>query len=338
MANTDIMRLDDDSTSAVVALETQPYHAPRMNMAQVIMAWLDAKSKRTNSEKTRRAYNDTVSQFRTVLQSAGLDLVSEPAIVATLAQGYAGRSVSEGKDVAPATFNQRLAILSSFYAYAMKHQAAGFTTNPLDLVERRPVSHKDAALPLDSFDVQTRLQAIDRTDVQGLRDYVLLSVLLVTGRRAGELANLRFGDIRFTGTGKKASVTWTRCKGGKIMHDELPAHTAGALLAYLHKVYGRALAGLDKHTPVWVSFSRHNQGQPITAQAIADICLERLGTSKVHATRHSFAVAMEQAGASLSDIGARLGHNDLKTTSDYLKRLHSAENAYAGRVETLFGI
>jgi len=47
---------------------------------------------------------------------------------------------------------------------------------------------------------------------------------------------------------------------------------------------------------------------------------------------------MERAGASLSDIGARLGHANLKTTSDYMVRLHSSENKYAGALEKMFGI
>src|ERR1700726_2576325 len=77
-----------------------PSRSQRMTIEQVIAAWLDAKSKRTDSGKTHRAYTDTINQFRAVLLAAGLDLDSEPAIVATLAQGYAGRSVSdEGKDV-----------------------------------------------------------------------------------------------------------------------------------------------------------------------------------------------------------------------------------------------
>lgn len=305
-----------------------------MTIEQTVAAWLSAKSDRTHSEKTARAYRDTIHEFRAMLQSAGLELDSEPAIVATLAQGYAGHTAHEGRVVSSATYNQRLAILSSFYLYAMRRNV--LQQNPLTLVDRRPIQQKEAAMPLDTQDVHTRVQAIDRADVQGARDYALLSVLLVTGRRSSELAGLRYGDIRFTG--KKAAVTWQHCKGGKVMHDELPAHTAKALLAYLHKVYGAALARLTPDTPVWVSVSRHNQGKAISTQAIADVCLERLGTSKVHATRHTFAVAMEQAGAKLSDIGARLGHNDLKTTSEYMKRLHSAENAFAGQVENLFGI
>jgi site-specific recombinase XerD len=264
----------------------------------------------------------------------GLDLDSEPTIVATLAQGYAGQSTT-GEEVSPATINQRLAILSSFYTYAQKRDV--LERNPITLVDRRPVQHKDAALPLEQADVQTLLQAIDRADVHGARDYALLSVLLVTGRRSNELANLRYGDIRFKGKNATA-ITWLRCKGAKVMYDELPTSTTQALLAYLHKAYGAQLAGLDKDAPVWVSVSRHNAGKAISAQAIADICEQRLGTSKVHATRHTFAAAMEAAGAKLSDIGARLGHHDLKTTSEYMKRMHSAEHAYADKIEVLFGI
>ena len=316
----------------------QPIAAPRaaMTLDQVIMAWLNAKSERTHSAKTRRAYTDAIEQFRSVLHAAGLDLDGDPAIVATLAQGYAGRAVADGQPVSGATFNQRLAILSSFYRYAIKHQV--LAENPLLIPDRRPVNAEHAATPLDATEVEARLQMIDRADLCGKRDYALLSMLLMTGRRASELAGLRAGDIRLTRNGKKASITWRHCKGGKVMRDDIEGKTVQALVGYLHNVYGAQLGQLAMDAPVWVSVSRRNAGQAISAQAIADICEKRLGESRVHVTRHTFAVAMERAGASLSDIGARLGHNDLKTTSDYLKRLHSSENAYAGKLESMFGI
>ena len=80
-------------------------------------AWLDAKFHKSTSEKTRRAYTETIQQFRSLLQAQGLDLGSNPAAVALMAQAFASSS-RRGKQVAPATYNQRLAIISSFYAYA----------------------------------------------------------------------------------------------------------------------------------------------------------------------------------------------------------------------------
>ncbi len=141
-----------------------------------IAAWLDAKSKRSNSSKTLVAYRDTLASFRETLLAAGLDLdTPDITTLALAAQGWAGQSraatpsflreenmvannselkVTTGKKsrkstnsnqaqesnqsgaaiqpyqeipqtkaqqntvenkVSPATYNQRLAILSSFY-------------------------------------------------------------------------------------------------------------------------------------------------------------------------------------------------------------------------------
>jgi len=58
------------------AAELQTLVAPPIALA--IAAWLDAKSKRSGSAKTARAYADAITDFRAVLISAGLDLDSDP--------------------------------------------------------------------------------------------------------------------------------------------------------------------------------------------------------------------------------------------------------------------
>ena len=47
---------------------------------------------------------------------------------------------------------------------------------------------------------------------------------------------------------------------------------------------------------------------------------------------------MEQAGASLTDIQARLGHASAKTTADYLNALKSPDNPFSDRLEALLGL
>ena len=49
---------------------------------------------------------------------------------------------------------------------------------------------------LDVGDVRRRLAQIDRTTLAGQRDYALLSVALITGRRRAELAGLRTGHVQ----------------------------------------------------------------------------------------------------------------------------------------------
>src|SRR5262249_15509202 len=89
--------------------------------------------------------------------------------------------------------------------------------------------------------------------------------------------------------------------------------------------------------PLWISLARNGTfGHPLSLSAIADICAARLGTSKVHALRHTFARGLEDAGAKVSQIQAYLGHADLGTTGRYLARLAPEENPYLGRLADLF--
>ena len=321
---------DNDKTTSLIV------HSGKFipTLDETIAAWLHAKASRTDSIETDRTYRSYMNQFRAVLWKAGLDLDSDDiALIAMLAQGWASHATRKAK-IGPATYNQRLTTISSFYQYAIKHGL--LKENPLRLVDRRPVEARDYAQPLEQEDVQQRLQKIDRRTLSGLRDYALLSLAITTGRRSMELANLRLGDIQIAGS--KVVVQWRRCKGGKQMSDILMPGTTSALVTYLGAIYGN-FAELPPDTPLWLSFSRNEtKGQAIGKAAISDIVNKWFGTTKVHSTRHTFAVSMENAGAKLSDIGARLGHSNLSTTSVYMQRLHSAENKFAAELERMYGI
>src|SRR5258708_3220009 len=94
--------------------------APGAALDLAIAAWLDAKSKRSGSAETKKAYTGVLTEFREALRSSALDLDSDPRAVAMAAQAWAGASKVVGRDVAAGTFNQRLAIISSFYQHAKK--------------------------------------------------------------------------------------------------------------------------------------------------------------------------------------------------------------------------
>ena len=319
-----------DETTALSSILYQGY-VPTLD--DTVALWLKEKISRTDSEDTRKSYEPAIAQFRALLQHADTDLDGDPRFISMMAEGWAGHATRKEK-IAPTTFNHRLAIISSFYEYAIKHGV--LEKNPMKLVDRRPGAAKNYAHPLEQKDVQERLQNIDQRTLSGLRDYALLLLALTTGRRSKELASLRLGDIQITDS--KAVVTWQRCKGAKIMFDDLQPRTLTALVTYLGAVYGN-FAELPADTPIWLSFAWNDtKGMPIGKAAISDICKKWLGTSKVHATRHTFAIAMEAAGAKLSDIGARLGHNNLSTTSEYMQRLHSHENPFGQKLEEFYGL
>lgn len=289
------------------------------------------------------------------------------AAIALVAQAYAARPAETRygpRPVASTTANLRLAALSSFYTYAARQDLLR-GPNPIARVERRRVEAYAAARPLAYDDLRERLAVIDVTTDAGLRDYALLLVALHTGRRVAELAGMRREHLLIR---KRAvEITWPRCKGGKTMRDELPrggarGEAADALASWVTRLYSErsdeagatgqsshavvamvpaapARSGRPPERPVWVSLARNGTaGHPLTARAIAQLCEKRLGTSTVHALRHTFARAMEDAGAKVSEIQAALGHADLGTTGRYLARLHQGENHHLARLSGLYGL
>ena len=308
-----------------------------------IAAWLDAKGKR--SQKTRKAYADTLAAFRAALQHKALDLDTlartdgngrnQRREVTLIAQAFASFS-ARGKTVTPATFNQRLSILSSFYEYARKRDFLDY--NPIDPVDRQDVQPYAKAIALPPERTAAILKAIDRNTVIGARDYTLLAVLLQTGRRVSEVTDLRWEHL--TLLGDQITLTFDHCKGNQVMIDTLDKATSKAMLTYLYQFYGAQLGQLANTAPIWVNLSPDPacRGQALGTQAIADVCEKYLGTSKVHTTRHTFSHNMKQIGASTRTIKERLGHASESTTELYLEQLHRADNPYADLLAALTGI
>jgi site-specific recombinase XerD len=307
----------------------------------LILGWLDAKFRKSNSERTKNEYKKTLDKFRQGLMQAGLDLDSqekqELSQIALLAQAFAGGSQHLERTVKPATYNQRLAIISSFYEYAIKQVA--LEVNPIARIERGKVQSYASAVPLSADDVETKLASIDRDTLQGKRDYALLCVYLQTGRRLNEVAQLQLQHL--TMQSEKLTVTFEHCKGGKTMIDTLPYSVSHALLEWLEAYYGETLTlGTADTRPVWIALAHDSRvtGNQLGTQSIADVFKKRLGTSKVHTSRHTYAHIMEESGAPVSTIQERLGHESLATTGRYLQALKRADNPYADKLAARLGI
>ena len=315
----------------------------QFTIEKAIAEWLEQKRIRTGSQKTYDAYRETMQSFRQVLWRGNIDLLDNSTDIQRLAAIWAntrnGKSRRPGEDVSPSTYNQRLAILSSFYTFLQEVYHLDIP-NPIESVKKRPVQAYATAAPIEPEDIEQGLLSINRATLQGLRDYAILAVALATGRRAHELVTLRFEHMKITG-GKKeqrATLTFAHCKGNKQMRDRLDVETSAVLLEYLYAQHGKNLLRVPGNTPLWLSYSRQNAGQAISAKTLANICEEHLETSKVHALRHTFAVGMMKSGAPITDLAARLGHTDIKITHTYAKEIMGDENPYSEKLTARFGI
>jgi integrase/recombinase XerD len=323
-----------------------------------IAEWIANKQKRTGSAKTATAYRETMASFRAFLHQAdqagtggpGFDVLSNPIDIARIAALWANIRLATSErnkkrlrsgPVAPSTYNQRLAILSSFYTF-VQHTYKSDIPNPIKDVAKRPVQAYAAAVPL-SEDELAQLDDIDRETPAGRRNYAMLAVALATGRRASEITGLHWRHVRITGgRGKqgeqKLTLTFEHCKGDKTMHDELDRDVSAILLDYLSGLYGKQLGVLPGETPLWVSYSRYNAGEPLTAKALARICEKHLGTVKAHTLRHTFVDGMLEAKSPITELAARLGHSSIVVTQRYANRVRGAKNPYAEQVTAFFGL
>lgn len=324
-------------------LPPQVFTSERGDSIEVIAgAWLYSIEQKSHSTKTQTAYRDTLTDFRLMLLQQGRDLLWRDAnfvpTVADFAQVFAAQRSPRSRHKGPisrATQAQRLAILSSFYSFAIKRGHIS-TANPIDRIDKPSVEAYSGAHAIDQEEVEARLKAIDGKTLQGARDLALLTVLLQTGRRVSEVASLQRKHLQLVG--KQVRLTFERAKGGKEMRDTLPAPVARVLVNWLVKFYGDRFIGLPGDTPLWVNVHhKKHYGEALGYHGVAGICQHYLGTSKVHTTRHTFAVLMEIAGASLTDIQQRLGHKNAATTGIYMEKLNQDKNKYADRLSALLG-
>jgi integrase len=293
----------------------------------IVQSWLQAKAGKSGSQQTRRKYQQTLADFCATLATLGYTLDSEPALVLAVAERWV-----EARNPSPATYNHRLAVLNSFYSYALK---MGYldAAPALDRIEKRKIHVYGKVSALQPTEARARLAAIGTGSLAGKRDYALLLLALTTGRRVAVIAGLRWADCKLSGN--RVTVTFARAKGGKQMADRLSAGASRALLDWLQANYGN-LATLPLDTPLWVSFSGNSRGRPLSTVSMEAICKKHMGIN-FHGLRHTFARTMEDSGAKVSDIQARLGHESLQTTGKYLAALRKADNPYSDMLDSLFG-
>jgi integrase/recombinase XerD len=286
--------------------------------AGIARAWLAEVEQRTGSTRTPVEYGRYLDRFATRLAAYGRTLdTATPADAHAFAYAPlpdARRGGALGKDPGPASVNVRLAALRSFYDFA---QRLGIVAaNPADRV-KRPRLPEPTPKGLAPAHVRALLAATPDNDT-GARDRAIILTAVLTGLRREELIGLTKGAITFADDG--APMYEARTKGGKLRRRELPGPAWDAIRAYLDAA-GRPFAALDDDARLF----------PVTSQTLYENLRrygERIGLDglTVHTLRHTAAKLRRQAGASLEEVQAVLGHSSIATTARYLARLEGVRD------------
>lgn len=155
-------------------------------------------------------------------------------------------------------------------------------------------------------EVRSLLNAIDN-----FSDYLKVRLVLVTGMRIGELADLKIEDIDF-----KNEQIIVRGKGGKEKKERIVDIDSNTL-SMLKKYIGNRKSGW-----VWIERNDNNRDTFLrNLQRKIRKYARKAGISKrvtMHWLRHTFAVNFLRSGGDVEALRRLLGHSKLSTTQIYL--------------------
>ena len=163
-------------------------------------------------------------------------------------------------------------------------------------------------------EIDSILQAIDRTLPEGQRNSAMIETMYSCGLRVSELCSLKLADlfpeegfVRVTGKGSKQRL---------VPISERALHEIELYLS--QRCHIDVKAGAEPF--LFLSFRR---GKPISRVMVFDMVKELAAKAGIrkkvspHTFRHSFATHLLEGGANLRAIQAMLGHEKISTTEIY---------------------
>jgi site-specific recombinase XerD len=166
--------------------------------------------------------------------------------------------------------------------------------------------------PLTPTQVAALLDACDRSNAVGRRDFAVITMLHRLGLRCAELTGLRLEDVDW-----QAGTLRIRGKGNRIDLLPLPVDVGRAIVEYLRdgRPQARARAVFVKARAPHTALERSG------VSCIVARAAQRAGLGTVHAhrLRHTAASRTLNAGASLEQVAHLLRHASPATTAIYAK-------------------
>lgn len=211
------------------------------------------------------------------------------------------------------TQSYHIIALRSFLRFCVRNDMETLSPEKIDL----PKGESKSLKFLGRDHLRELMNAVDTSDIKGLRDRAILELLFSTGLRVSELCRLNRDQMNF-----KTQEFGVIGKGGRARVVFL----SDSSIFWLTKYFD---AREDNFQPVFIRYAKGvdpiNQGERmrLTPRSVERIVTRYVRKAKLpvdatpHTLRHSFATDLLYNGADLRSVQEMLGHKNISTTQIY---------------------
>ncbi len=274
------------------------------DLAVLIPSWIRHLGAHNMSPRTIATYGEGVRQLHAWLIEHGM-----PTRVADIERQHVESFIEHLLATrSPATASNRYRSLCSFFRFA--EEWGEIEVSPTAKMRPPRVPEVPVAV-LDDRQLKKLVAACSGKRDEDFRDRAVLSLLIDSGARLSEIANLTIDDVDLDA--RQARVLG---KGRRVRMVPFGARTASAIDRYVHAVRARSPQA-KKTDRLWLS----NRG-PMTSSGVRFIVESRakqagLGHVHCHQLRHSFASGWLRNGGSEGDLMRLAGWRDRTMLNRY---------------------
>jgi site-specific recombinase XerD len=209
-------------------------------------------------------------------------------------------------------------VCNSLRSYFRYRALLGEKTETLAAALPRIADWRHTTLPkaLSEVELEAFMNAFDRVDPVGLRDYAIARCLVDLGLRGHEVTYLTMESVSW----RNATLTICGTKSKRVQQLPLPISTGSAIAEYLcqgrpqtenRALFVRHRAPFDK--PLGVPAIRNSMNRAFVRCGLRDrFC-------NTHVLRRTMATRLQRSGASVKEIADLLRHQSLDTASSYAR-------------------
>jgi site-specific recombinase XerD len=296
------------------------------DLAQLIQRFFEdyLPALRGMSTHTIRSYRDAVVLWlRFAARDAGrrIEALTLAELTAERIERFL-KSLERERHNGVGTRNTRLAALHTLARFLVQQRPDALAQ--FQSILAIPFKRGQRQAPIEYFESQeldALFKSIDRSSVEGCRDYALFALMFNTGARVQEILNLRQQDLRL----EPPYQVRLHGKGNKIRTCPLWPATIQCLRAHLTCSAARASSLSER--PL---FANRNGG-PLTRFGVRYLLRKYVTATSnsvttlrgkrlhPHSLRHTTALSLLKSGVDFATISQWLGHSALNVTMRYAR-------------------